>query len=109
MIAPYALLRRRRELASLTRREAALTVGAGALLAGHFATWVPSLRYTSVASATALVAVQPVWTMLIAGRMGRQVPVRAWWGAAVCLAGVLVLTGVDFSVSGRALFGDCWL
>ena len=33
-------------------------------------------------------------------------PVRAWWGAAVCLAGVLVVTGVDFSVSGRALFGD---
>ena len=72
MIAPYALLRRRRELASLTRREAALTVGAGALLAGHFATWVPSLRYTSVASATEVVAVQPVWTMLIAGRMGSR-------------------------------------
>jgi drug/metabolite transporter (DMT)-like permease len=105
-IAPYALLRHRRELLALTRREAGLTLGAGVLLAAHFATWVPSLRYTSVASSTALVAVQPVWTLLVASRSGLHVPSRAWWGVAVALVGVLVLTGVDLSLSGRAVEGD---
>jgi len=105
-IAPYALLRHRREIAALTRRECVLILGSGVLLAAHFATWVPSLRYTSVASSTALVAVQPVWTLLVARRTGQHVPSRAWWGVAVAFGGVLVLTGVDFSLSGRAVAGD---
>jgi drug/metabolite transporter (DMT)-like permease len=106
VIAPYALWRHRPELAGIRRREFLLALGAGVLLAAHFATWVPSLRYTSVASSTALVAVQPVWTALIASRLGQHVPARAWVGMAVAFVGVLVLTGVDLSLSGRALFGD---
>ena len=50
---PVALVTRRPELRRLTRRELQWATGAGVLLALHFATWVPSLRYTSVASATA--------------------------------------------------------
>jgi drug/metabolite transporter (DMT)-like permease len=76
------------------------------LLALHFATWVPSLRYTSVASATAIVATQPVWVALIARASGHYVPRRAWWGIAVSLVAVVVLTGVDFSLEPRALAGD---
>jgi drug/metabolite transporter (DMT)-like permease len=81
-------------------------VGAGALLALHFATWVPSLRYTSVASATAIVATQPVWVALIARAMGHEVPRRAWLGIAISLVAVVVLTGVDFSLDAEALIGD---
>ena len=106
VIAPYALWRHRGELLAMGRRELVLALAAGVLLAAHFATWVPSLRYTSVASSTALVAVQPVWTALVAARLGQHVPRRAWLGMAVAFAGVLVLTGVDLSLSGRALFGD---
>ena len=106
VIAPYALWRHRGELLAIRRRELVLALAAGVLLAAHFATWVPSLRYTSVASSTALVAVQPVWTALVAARLGQHVPSRAWLGMAVAFAGVLVLTGVDLSLSGRALFGD---
>ena len=76
------------------------------LLALHFATWVPSLRYTSVASATALVATQPVWVALIARATGHDVPRRAWLGIAISLVAVVVLTGVDFSLDADALLGD---
>jgi drug/metabolite transporter (DMT)-like permease len=61
---------------------------------------------TSVASATALAAVQPVWNALLAARAGQHLPGRAWAGIGVALAGVLVLTGVDVTVSVRALAGD---
>lgn len=97
---------RRRELRSLDRRTRRLTVVAGALLAAHFATWVPSLALTSVASSVALVATQPAWAALIARWRGRPVPRGAWWGIAVAMAGAVLLGGVDLSSSPRALSGD---
>src|SRR5262249_34057154 len=72
----------------------------------HFATWLPSLTYTSVASSTALVATQPVWAAVLARLRGQYVPRLAWVGIGVALCGVLVLTGVDLSLSTRAVFGD---
>lgn len=87
-------------------REAKLMLAAGILLGAHFATWVPSLRYTSVASSTALVATQPVWAAIIASRRGARVPATAWIGICVALSGVVVLAGLDFSLDPRSLFGD---
>ena len=103
---PTALLRRRPELRALSRRELTWAVGGGVLLAGHLGTWVPSLHFTSVASATALVCTQPVWVALIARSMGHHVPRRTWVGMAVAFVGVMLLTGVDLSLSPRALAGD---
>ena len=105
-IAPFALIRSRVELSCLSRHEWLWALAAGGLLAGHFATWVPSLKYTSVASATALVCVQPVWVALIARAQGHHVPVRAWVGIGVALVAVVVLTGVDFALTPAALVGD---
>ena len=104
--AAWVGVRHRSEVAALTRRHWRLMVGAGLLLGAHFATWVPSLRLTTVASSTALVATQPVWAALIAARRGVRIAPIAWVGIAVSLVGVLVLTGVDFAVTPRALVGD---
>ncbi len=106
VIWPAALARRRSELRALHRRELLWALAAGALLALHLGTWVPSLRYTSVASATALVCTQPVWVALIARASGHHVARRTWLGMAVALVGVVLLTGVDLNLSGRALTGD---
>ncbi len=78
----------------------------GALLAAHFATWVPSLSFTTVASSVALVATQPVWAALIARHRGEPIARGTWVGIALALGGTVLLTGVDLSISGRALFGD---
>jgi drug/metabolite transporter (DMT)-like permease len=78
----------------------------GALLAAHFATWVPSLSFTSVSSSVALVATQPVWAALIARHRGEVVARRTWVGIGLALAGAIVLIGVDLSISAAALFGD---
>ncbi len=98
--------KRRAELIGLERRPRRASMAAGLLLAAHFATWIPSLSFTTVASSVALVATQPVWAAVIASILGQRIPGRAWAGIAVALAGVLVLSGVDFATSGRALFGD---
>lgn len=104
----FVLLRRdlRGAWRSRSERDRRLSLLAGALLAAHFATWIPSLSYTSVASSVALVATQPVWAALIARQRGEQISRRRWIGIGLALAGTLVLTGVDLSISRRALFGD---
>ena len=106
LLLPAVLLACRDELRGLDARERRLAALAGLLLALHFATWTPALSYTSVASATALVATQPVWAALISGVRGVPVGRAVWVGIAVAVAGALLLTGVDLQASGRALFGD---
>jgi drug/metabolite transporter (DMT)-like permease len=106
VLVPWTLTRHRRELFGLDPRERRLALLAGLLLAAHFATWVPSLAFTSVSSATALVSTQPVWAALLARRAGHHIPRRAWLGIGVAVAGVMLVTGVDMTLSSRALVGD---
>jgi len=106
VIVPVAFVRHRDALRALSRDERRRAALAGALLGLHFATWVPSLSFTSVASSVALVCTQPVWTAIMARARGEHIARGAWIGIGVALLGALVLTGVDLSLSARALFGD---
>jgi drug/metabolite transporter (DMT)-like permease len=106
VLIPIALATRRGELRTLGRRGWGLSLLAGTLLAGHFATWVPSVTLTSVASSTALVATQPVWAALLARAAGQQVSRPVWTGILVAVAGAALITGADVSLSARAVVGD---
>jgi drug/metabolite transporter (DMT)-like permease len=105
VLAPFAA-RRGGGLGAMAGDERRLSTVAGVLLAGHFAAWIPSLSFTTVASSVALVSTQPVWAALMARARGRAVPAATWAGIGLALAGVVAVTGVDLAVSGRALFGD---
>jgi drug/metabolite transporter (DMT)-like permease len=121
ILAPAAVTRRT-ELTGLTRREAALALLSGVFLAIHFATWISSLAYTSVASAVVLVDTAPLWVALLAPLALRETisrPVKvgmalAMLGGAVvglsdaCTwspAGLVCPPLAEF-VRGRAFFGD---
>ena len=106
VLLPVALVRNRAELRGLGSRERRLALLAGLMLALHFGTWIPSISYTSVASATALTATQPVWSALIGRARGERFGRDVWLGIAVALCGAVLLTGADVQVSGRALLGD---
>jgi drug/metabolite transporter (DMT)-like permease len=106
LIAPVALARSRTELSVLGRRHWMATALAGVALAGHFATWVSALKLTSVAAATALVCAQIVWVVLYDRLRGIRLAPVVIAGLSVAIAGVLVVTGVDFTLSRRALAGD---
>jgi drug/metabolite transporter (DMT)-like permease len=109
VVAPYAVVRRRGELARVLRHDRRtmwLALGAGAWLAAHFALWVPSLRMTSVTASTALVTTTPLWTLAFERLRGRRAPRQVLLGVLVAFAGVLLVTGVDAGSGGRALLGD---
>ncbi len=106
VLLPVVLTTCRDELRGLDRREWRYTLLAGLFLALHFAFWIPSLTLTSVATATALVATQPVWAALLSGLRGVPVGRAVWTGIGVAMAGALLLTGLDLGVSRDALLGD---
>ncbi len=104
--APFMAISGLSQFRGMTRRQWSWLLSAGLFLGLHFATWIPSIRFTSVASAAALVATQPVWAALIARARGARVAPGVWVGIAVSLAGVVVLTGIDFHLDPRSLLGD---
>ena len=105
-LSPAAVWRHRAELRGLARADLLAAVAGGVALAAHFATWTPSLSMTSVASATAFVAAQPVFAALIALARGEHVGRRAWTGILLALLGVVALSAADLRISGRDFAGD---
>ena len=78
------------------RREGAF-VAAGMALGLHFATWIASLLYTSVAVSTLLVTTAPIWTELYDALRERRMP-SAWFATSL----VLAIAGVAIIASARS-------
>lgn len=100
-----------RQWRQLGRREVAVAVGAGALLALHFWSWNASLALTSVAASVVLVNTQPVVVAVLSATLLREPPSRRQWlGILVAMLGALVIALPDFGggmgSGSRALLGD---
>lgn len=79
---------------------------AGLVLALHFIGFFIAMRFTSVAAGTALTALQPIFAAIYVRLLGAHIPTRAWMGMAISFVGVLIITGVDLTLSWRAFLGD---
>jgi drug/metabolite transporter (DMT)-like permease len=88
VLAPIAISHRRAELAALNRRDFLLALLSGIFLAVHFATWITSLQYTSVASSVVLVSTTPLWVALLSPFV-----LKESIGRAVLVGMVLALLG----------------
>jgi drug/metabolite transporter (DMT)-like permease len=68
-------------------------VAAGLALAAHFACWIASLRYASVAVSTLLVCTTPIWTEAFAVARTRRIRPDVLASIVCALAGTLVVIG----------------
>ncbi|WP_316571655.1 DMT family transporter [Neobacillus sp. YIM B06451] len=95
------------ELKNITKRDWIFTIVAGVLLAFHFILWFESLNYTSVASSTVLVTLQPLFAFLGTYLFFKEkVTIGAITSGIIAIAGSFIISWGDFRVSGSALFGD---
>lgn len=109
IVTPIAWLQSRDSLRALTRRQVGLAASAGFFLALHFATWISSLEYTSVASSTALVTTNPIWISLASYILFRERTSRATLaGIVVSLLGSLMIFWSDShqGAGNNALLGN---
>ncbi len=88
------------------RRLLATSAIAGVVLAAHFLTFFAAMRFTSVAAGTALAALQPIFAALYMKFRGAKISSQSLGGMALAFASLLLITGVDFSLSTRAFVGD---
>jgi drug/metabolite transporter (DMT)-like permease len=111
------LKRHRHTLRALSRRELALALVSGTFLAVHFATWISSLAYTTVASSVVLVTTTPLWVGLLSPLvLGESLTVPVLVGMAATLVGGSLIGVGDActgstcnwaaAFSGGALWGD---
>ena len=122
LLAPVAYFRHRAELRALKRKELLLSLFSGFFLALHFATWITSLEYTTVASSVVLVTTTPLWVALLSPFTIKEPlsrPIMLGMGMAL-IGGIIV--GLSDSCSwvgstlacptftemirGKAFFGD---
>lgn len=97
----------RAQWSRLSRQHVLLVLATGLALALHFATWISSLSYTSVASSIVLVNTTPLWVALATPFVtSDRVRPLTWLAIVIAVAGCAVIGAGDFELSSRALFGD---
>lgn len=107
ILGPVALIKERSALTSLSRVDILLTIVAGLALAAHFGFWIASLSYTSITSSTVLVTANPIFVAVCSHYFLRErINQRVRIAIITILIGMAIISGGDFSLGERGLFGD---
>lgn len=109
LLLPFLLFNRtnRKELLTLSMKQWGLGLVSGLFLASHYVLWFESLHYTSIASSTVIVTLQPLFAMLGGFIIFKERFSRgAVLGCFIAILGSIIIGWQDFQISGQALFGD---
>lgn len=99
--------RNRNELKTLSKKQWGFGFLSGLFLATHYVLWFESLRYTSVASSTVIVTLQPLFSMVGGYFLFKERFTKgAVIGCFIAISGSIVIGWKDFQISGDALYGD---
>lgn len=93
LLAPFALSKYWEELKGFTRTEVLTGFLSGLFLALHFATWISSLEYTSVASSVVFVSTGPLWVALLSPMLLKERLTKA------------AVAGLGLAIAGGAVIG----
>ena len=92
VLIPLALWRDQESLRRLSRKDLAKAGLSGLFLALHFAAWISSLQYTSVASSVVLVTTTPLWVALLSPLVLKEsIGKQVFIGLIVSLVGGLIV------------------
>ncbi len=92
VLLPFGIRLGRDELPTVTRRSWFFITGAGLLLAGHFATFITALEYTSVLTVLVFSGTTPFFAAFISWFMsGERVRRHVWFGIVLAVTGTLLV------------------
>jgi drug/metabolite transporter (DMT)-like permease len=107
VLMPYAWSTRRQEIGALSPGQWRLLGLAGVFLGLHFAAWIVSLAYTSVASSAVLVAMGPAFVGLGSWLfMGERPRHRTTLGIVLASLGAVIIGWGDMELGPDQLLGD---
>lgn len=92
VLAPFAMKNHREELKGLKKSQFMLLTLSGVLLSMHFASWITSLEYTTVASSVVLVTTTPLWVAVLSPLVLREhIPPVLILGLIVAMLGGVIV------------------
>lgn len=98
---------KRAEFRKIGKREARMLVFSGLFLALHFALWFESLKLTTVASSTIILALQPLVSLLGGFLFFKERTTKASvFMMVIAMFGVALIGWGDFGLSAQAIHGD---
>jgi drug/metabolite transporter (DMT)-like permease len=107
VIAPFAVGSAVRAWPVLSSRRRLAMIASGVALGLHFATWIASLSFTSVAASVLLVNTAPIFTLAFSRLVLGEVVAPAVGAAmAVALAGAALIAAADWAQSSTSLLGS---
>lgn len=96
ILSPIVFTRHMEELKGVSKKEIGFGTLAGVFLAIHFATWISSLEFTSVASSVVFVSTGPMWVALLSPMLlNERLSRTAIFGLALSLAGGTIIGLLD--------------
>lgn len=107
VVSPFAAPSLARAWPALSGRRRAVLLASGVSLGVHFATWIASLSYTSVAASVLLVNTTPLFTLLFSWWfLGERASKSVLVAMGVALAGAVLIAAGDWSDGVASLRGD---
>jgi len=107
LITPSVVFRRREELKCVDRKSLILSIVSGIFLAFHFAAWITSIKYTSIASSTVLVNTHPIFIVIGSYLILKEkVSRKALIGMGITVLGSMIISFGDSSLGSNVLYGD---
>jgi len=107
IMAPLFFWKYTKELRQLSKRDWLFSSIAGIFLAFHFILWFESLNYTSVASSTVLVTLQPLFAFVGTYFFFKEkITMKTIFAGAIAIVGSVLISWGDFKLSGAAFYGD---
>lgn len=82
---------------------------AGLFFAGDLIFWHLAIVHTTMANATLMSCLAPLWVLLFSGMfIGETVPRKSFYGLGVCLAGAAMLIGSSYNIDPSRILGDIY-
>jgi len=109
ILLPASIILKRTEITALVRKDLGLLALGGLCLAVHFAAWITSLRYVSIATSIVLVNSHPLFVVIASYFfLGERPARRGLIGTAVGLSGMAIMSydaviNVELELKGDAL------
>jgi len=103
----WAAIEARRDGRSLSLRLPVPILWSGLFFAGDLVFWHLAILNTTMANATLMACLAPVWVLFLSGLViGEKVAARSFAGLAICLMGAALLIGSSYRLDPSRLIGD---
>lgn len=107
ILAPFSAVSSFKIITKLSRKNLLLLSISGSFLAIHFASWIASLKYTSIANSVIIVSLHPfIIAVAEAVILKTKIGLRTIIGICIAIIGIIVIFASSFGLTSGGILGE---